>query len=187
MPAVVVQIEDQNGNAVPQSGTTVTLALSAGTLSGTNPQVTDANGKATFNDLSIPPISSGLYLTASAAGFSPVQSSVFNAPPKTFYKLNNTSALNLPASWTATPGGVGPAVDGIVFPSRSDRTRYGPIDRRLQSGRRLIAATSPSFIKPRRSGRRTTKEISPFPTTRLSSSGPVCSRKIPDLRIYRLG
>jgi len=100
MPAVVVQIEDQAGNAVPQSGATVTLALSAGTLSGTNPQLTDANGKATFNDLSIPAISSGLYLTASAAGFSPVQSSVFDAPPKIFYKLNNTSALNLPASWT---------------------------------------------------------------------------------------
>ncbi|MEI9864404.1 MAG: hypothetical protein WDN00_07570 [Limisphaerales bacterium] len=34
-----------------------------------------------------------------------------------FYKLNNTSALNLPASWTATQGGVGPAgppaADGI--------------------------------------------------------------------------
>ena len=61
MPAVVVQIEDQNGNAVPQSGATVTLALSAGTLSGTNPQMTDASGKATFSDLSVPAISSGLY------------------------------------------------------------------------------------------------------------------------------
>ncbi len=39
LPAVVVQIEDQNGNAVSQSGTTVILALSTGTLSGTNPQV----------------------------------------------------------------------------------------------------------------------------------------------------
>jgi autotransporter-associated beta strand protein len=117
MPAVVVQIEDQLGNAVTQSGATVTLALSTGTLSGTNPQTTDPNGKATFNDLSIPAISSGLYLTASVSGFSPVQSSQFNAPPKIFYKLNNTSALNLPASWTATSGGVGPAgppsADGI--------------------------------------------------------------------------
>ncbi|MDB6017145.1 MAG: hypothetical protein JWR19_1634 [Pedosphaera sp.] len=117
MPAVVVQIEDQSGNAVSQSGATVTLALSAGTLSGTNPQSTDASGKATFNNLSIPSISSGLFLTASTAGFSPVQSSVFNVPSKTFYKLNNTSALNLPASWTATQGGAGPAgppaADGI--------------------------------------------------------------------------
>ncbi len=87
----------------------MTLALSAGTLSGTNPQMTDAGGKATFNDLSIPAISSGLYLTASVTGFSPVQSSVFDAPPKIFYKLNNTSALNLPASWTAIFGGAGPA------------------------------------------------------------------------------
>lgn len=117
MPAVVVQIEDQSGNAVAQSGATITLALSAGTLSGTNPQVTDAGGKAMFNDLSIPAISSGLYLTASTAGLSPVQSSIFNVPPKIFYKLNNTSALNLPGSWTSTQGGVGPAgpptADGI--------------------------------------------------------------------------
>ncbi len=117
MPAVVVQIEDQLGNAVPQSGAAVTLALSTGTLSGTNPQMTDANGKATFNDLSVPTISSGLFLTASANGFSPVQSSVFNVPSKMFYKLNNTSALNLSASWTAIEGGAGPAgppaADGI--------------------------------------------------------------------------
>ena len=109
MPGVVVQIEDANGNAVPQSGATVNLALSAGTLAGTNPQVTDATGKATFSDLSIPSISFGLYLTANASGFNPVQSSLFNAPAKTFYKLNNTTALNLSASWTATQGGVGPA------------------------------------------------------------------------------
>ncbi|MBW8864804.1 MAG: Ig-like domain-containing protein [Verrucomicrobia bacterium] len=114
---VVVQIQDQNGNSVSQSGATVTLALSSGTLLGTNPQVTDANGKATFSDLSIPQISSGLTLTATVSGFSPVQSSLFNAPPKTFYKLNNTTALNLAASWTATQGGAGPAgppaADGI--------------------------------------------------------------------------
>ncbi len=117
MPAVIVQIEDQLGNAVPQSGASVTLALSAGALSGTNPQLTDANGKATFSDLSIPAISSGLYLTASSAGFSPVQSSGFDAPPKIFYKLSNTSALNLAASWTAIFGGTGPAgppaADGV--------------------------------------------------------------------------
>ena len=117
MPAVVVQIEDANGNAVPQSSATVTLALSAGTLSGTNPQVTDAGGKATFSDLSVPVISSGLYLTASVAGFSPIQSSLFDAPPKTFYKVNNTSALNLSASWATAPDGAGPAgppaADGI--------------------------------------------------------------------------
>jgi len=109
LPAVIVQIEDQTGNPVPQSGATVTLALSAGTLSGTDPQVTDANGKATFNDLSIQPISSGLYLTANCAGFNPVQSSTFNVPPKTFYKINNTSALNLGASWSTTSGSAAPA------------------------------------------------------------------------------
>ena len=117
MPAVVVQIEDQYGNAVAQSGATVSLALNTGTLSGTNPQITDANGKATFSDLSIPTISSGLYLTASASGFNSVQSSMFNAPPKIFYKVG-TTALNLAAGWTAVEGGIGPAgppaADGIA-------------------------------------------------------------------------
>jgi autotransporter-associated beta strand protein len=109
LPAVVVQIEDQYGNAVPQSGAPVTLALSAGTLAGTNPQLTGAGGNATFNDLSVPVISSGLYLTASVAGFGPVQSSQFNVPPQIFYKLNNTTALSSNASWTAVEGGAGPA------------------------------------------------------------------------------
>jgi autotransporter-associated beta strand protein len=109
MPAVVVQIEDQYSNAVAQSGETVTLALSSGTLSGTNPQVTDATGKATFGDLSNSQISYGLYLTASASGFNSIQSTVFNTPPKMFYRLNNSSALNQAASWTATEGGTGPA------------------------------------------------------------------------------
>lgn len=109
MPAVVVQIEDQYSNAVADSGVTITLELSAGTLNGTDPQVTGAAGNATFNDLSVPAISSGLYLTASASGFSPVQSGLFNVPAQIFYKLNNTSALNLPASWTAVEGGAGPA------------------------------------------------------------------------------
>ena len=104
MADVVVQIEDQYSNGVPQGGATVALALNSGTLSGTNPQLTDASGKATFNDLSIQPISYGLYLTASVAGFSPIQSSLFNAPPQIFYKINNTIALNSSNSWTAIEG-----------------------------------------------------------------------------------
>ncbi len=117
MADVVVQIEDQFSNAVPQGGDTVTLALSSGTLSGTNPQTTDASGKATFGDLSIQPISYGLYLTASVAGFSPVQSSLFNVPPKIFYKINNTSPLSSSNSWTTIQGTTNaagpPAADGV--------------------------------------------------------------------------
>lgn len=109
MADVVVQIEDQYSNAVPESGASVTLALNSGTLSGTNPQTTDAGGTAIFNDLSIQPISYGLYLTASVAGFSPVQSSIFNAPPQTFYKLNNATSLNSSNSWTAVEGSTSPA------------------------------------------------------------------------------
>lgn len=109
MAGVVVQIEDQYSNPVPESGATVTLALSSGTLSGTNPQTTGAGGAAIFNDLSIQPISYGLYLTASVAGFNPVQSSVFNAPPQTFYKINNATPLNSSNSWTTVLGSTSPA------------------------------------------------------------------------------
>jgi adhesin/invasin len=54
-PPVRVQIEDTSGNPVNQSGVTVLLTLSQGTgsLSGTYVQLTDANGIATFSDLSI--------------------------------------------------------------------------------------------------------------------------------------
>src|SRR5439155_1374912 len=51
-PAVKVRATDSFGNNVP--GAAVTLGLNGGgTLSGSNPQSTDANGVATFSNLSI--------------------------------------------------------------------------------------------------------------------------------------
>jgi hypothetical protein len=50
-PSVTVRVADAIGNGV--LGESVTLVVSAGILSGTVTQVTDASGTATFNDLSI--------------------------------------------------------------------------------------------------------------------------------------
>jgi adhesin/invasin len=54
-PPVRVQLEDSSGNPVSQSGVTVLLTLSQGTgnLFGASVQLTDANGIATFSNLSI--------------------------------------------------------------------------------------------------------------------------------------
>jgi hypothetical protein len=66
---VVVQIQDQYGNNVSQSGTAITLTLNGSTVySGTNPRNTDTSGKATFNDLVIRQAGTDLNFTANATG-----------------------------------------------------------------------------------------------------------------------
>ncbi|MCE9614680.1 MAG: hypothetical protein K8T26_10420 [Lentisphaerae bacterium] len=78
MANVVVQIQDQFGNNVSQSGTAITLALSGSSLySGTATRTTDATGKATFNDLVIRQIGSGLTFAASGASLTGATSTSF--------------------------------------------------------------------------------------------------------------
>jgi hypothetical protein len=50
---IQVQLEDQNGNAVAQTGLNITASLESGpgSLAGTTTQATDGTGVATFNDL----------------------------------------------------------------------------------------------------------------------------------------
>ncbi len=53
-PSVVVQVQDNYGEAKAVAGIPVTVSmLVGGTLNGTTTQNTDANGKATFNNLSL--------------------------------------------------------------------------------------------------------------------------------------
>jgi hypothetical protein len=81
---LIVQIEDANSNAVPESGVavTVSLATGSGTLSGTLTQLTDATGRATFPDLSVNLIGSKtLQVAASAADLSPAISASFIISP----------------------------------------------------------------------------------------------------------
>jgi pectate lyase len=70
MNSVVVQVQSAGGAAAASNGVPVTLALTSGsgTLNGTLTQDTDANGKATFADLSINAIGTGKQLTATASG-----------------------------------------------------------------------------------------------------------------------
>src|SRR5207249_3135785 len=78
-PAVKVRATDSFGNNVP--GAAVTLGLNGGgTLSGSNPQSTDANGVATFSNLSIN-LAGSKTVTASSGAATPVESSAFTISP----------------------------------------------------------------------------------------------------------
>jgi fibronectin-binding autotransporter adhesin len=109
---VVVQVQDQFGNPVAQSGTAVTLVLnngSASMLSGTIPQNTSGTGAATFSDLTISGAPGmGLTLTATGGGLFQAVSTSFNVSPVVFVKALNNNALNTDVSWT---NGVQPGVN----------------------------------------------------------------------------
>lgn len=66
-PAVTVQVQDQFGNSVSNSGLSVTLAPSAGPILGAN-TTTNAAGLAAFGTIKINTMATGLTLTASASG-----------------------------------------------------------------------------------------------------------------------
>ena len=75
-PAIKVGITDQAGNAIHTSGISVSLASANGTLNGTTAQLTDTNGVATFNDLSLN-ISGSNTLTATAVNLISALSNFF--------------------------------------------------------------------------------------------------------------
>ena len=104
MPSVVVQIEDQFGNLVLQSGTAITLALNNGgssVLMGTIPQNSDGAGAATFGDLMVTVApATGLTLTASSSGLTPAVSSSFDMTPRAIVKAKNQITLDQTTSWT---------------------------------------------------------------------------------------
>jgi len=112
---VVVQIRSQNGTNVPQSGTTVSLALNkgAGLLTGTTNLSTDASGKATFNNLTILQAGTGNALWASAGSLKGATSSVFTVSQgKTTVTLassTNSLVYGQTITFTATVAPVVPA------------------------------------------------------------------------------
>ncbi|MGA7237318.1 MAG: Ig-like domain-containing protein [Bryobacteraceae bacterium] len=81
-PPITVRLQDSFGNAAPAQGVPITLQLQApmqqqNALSGTKTRLTDANGVATFADLSVQPV--GTYqLLAQSPGFASATSMVFN-------------------------------------------------------------------------------------------------------------
>jgi adhesin/invasin len=72
----VLQLRDGSGNAVAQAGVSVTAAIASGggTLGGTTTRATDANGRATFTDLSISGAPGARTLIFAADNFSSVTS-----------------------------------------------------------------------------------------------------------------
>src|SRR5438309_9191098 len=70
-PAVLVAIQDAQGNTVTSATTSITVAIgtnpASGTLSGTT-TVAAVSGVATFSNLSLNPAGTGYTLTASATG-----------------------------------------------------------------------------------------------------------------------
>src|SRR6185369_13830843 len=90
MAAVVVQIQDQFGNNISNSGTNISLTLNrGGTLNGTTSVNTVANGSATFSALSIATAGGGRTLSATATGLTGATSVAF-----TVNAANTTTALS---------------------------------------------------------------------------------------------
>ena len=111
---VVVQIRSQNGTNVPQSGTTVSLALNKGAgLTGTTNVNTDASGKATFSNLIITQVGSSDTLQAIANGLKSATSSVFTVKQgKTSTGLSSSAnplVYGQSVTFTATVSPVAPA------------------------------------------------------------------------------
>jgi hypothetical protein len=67
MPAVTVQVQDQFGNRVSSSGTSIMLTPSAGVIAS-GATATTTSGLATFSGVTISTVAFGLTLTASASG-----------------------------------------------------------------------------------------------------------------------
>ena len=83
-PAIVVTVQDANGNTITGSTASITLAIGAnpgtGTLTGGGP-VAAVAGVATFNGVSINRSGNGYSLTASATGAAGATSTAFNVAP----------------------------------------------------------------------------------------------------------
>src|SRR5205085_916119 len=71
--SVQVQVTDASGNPVGQSGTSVTMAFGANpggaTLGGTLTQITNAQGQASFNNLTVNKVANNYTLVATGGGF----------------------------------------------------------------------------------------------------------------------
>ncbi len=103
-----VAVTDIQGGATPVVGTTVTITLSTGTLTGVTTAVTNGSGVATFNGLSVG--TAGTYtLSATASGATTAMSSSFTitAPAPTVTAVNPNSGT--------TSGGTSVIITGTNF------------------------------------------------------------------------
>ncbi len=79
----VIQLRDATGNAVQQSGVSVTVAIATGPgrLTGTASRTTDANGQAAFTDLAITDGTGSHTLIFAASGYTSVVSTSITVTP----------------------------------------------------------------------------------------------------------
>ncbi len=124
LATVVVQVEDQYGNLVPQSATAITLTLNNGgsaALTGTNPMATDATGAAVFSDLTVATATPrlGLNLTAASPGLTSALSSTFDITSRIIVKARNSTVMSLGGGW------VGDVVPGTNDTAQFDNVTVG--------------------------------------------------------------
>jgi hypothetical protein len=114
--SVVVQIQDANGNNVPQSGTSITLTLSSGSFTGgsTTTVSTDSSGKATFSNLAIN--AAGTYtMTAAGGSLASATSDSFNIAAGTASQLVVTLPGQAFTSGSGNSGTVSGQTAGTSF------------------------------------------------------------------------
>lgn len=83
-PAIVAQLRDLSGNAVPTAGVSVAASIlsgAGGLLSGTTPVTTAANGSATFSNLRITGSVGSYTLRFAAAGVTPADANPLTLQP----------------------------------------------------------------------------------------------------------
>ncbi len=124
LATVVVQVEDQYGNLVPQSGTAIILTLNNGgsaALAGANPMSTDATGAAVFSDLTVATTTPrlGLNLTAASPGLTSALSSTFDITSRIIVKARNSTVMSLGGGW------VGDVVPGTNDTAQFDNVTVG--------------------------------------------------------------
>ncbi len=107
VPAVTVQLRDAQGNNVRTAGisASITLSSGSGTLTGTIPQLTDAAGLATFNNL-IVNLSGAKKFTTSSSGLASTVSDLFTITAGAASKLE----------FTTSPGGGSSGIPFAVQP-----------------------------------------------------------------------
>ena len=115
-PAVAVQVRDAQGNNLRTAGVSVSVTLSSGsgTLTGTTPQLTDASGIATFNNLSINLAGAKLFTTSSAGLVSAVSEA---------FSITAGSASKL--GFTTSPGGGSAGTPFVVQPGITLEDAFG--------------------------------------------------------------
>ncbi len=119
-PAVTAQLQDNSSTNVSDPNIPITMVLTSGTgsLLGTTTQLTDANGLATFSNLSINVTGSNKQLTASSGSLTPATSNFFNITQPAPVQCNTCSSGAISCSGQlighGTPTTARAAADAVV-------------------------------------------------------------------------